>query len=273
MKDINSGYSSIFKIKKNIEFVYDEREYQGCTEAEIQELEALHPSGLSIPQIFKDFLTVVGKTIRGFTWAPGFFYSFIMYETEMLIAPKGLWNYENVIPKDALIFEGFDDCRKFIRLSEGNDPSVYFVEEGDSEYTLVSNKFSQYIEEVFTKYNYKDIGYTLSVVKKINHLKALILDTKEVLTTLMAITNKETHSLIERALDWYEDAYQIIQNLYRGRGLEENKEKLNDILDIYSYVDDMKISDAHKYKLVEKIGEVIEYFHQNASDIIVLQNN
>lgn len=273
MKDISSMHSSITKIKKNLDFFYDKREYEGCTEAEIQALEALHPSGLSIPQVFKDFLTVAGKTVRGFTWAPGFFYNFIMYETEMLIAPKGLWSYENVMPNDALIFEGFDDCRKFICLSEGNNPSVYFVEDGDSEYTLVNNKFSEYIEEVFAKYNYEDIGYTLSVVKKINHLKTLILDTQEALATLMTVANKESHSLIERALEWYEDAYQITKNLYSGRDLEESKEQLNDILDIYSYVDDMKISDVYKYKIVKKINETIEYFHQNASDIIVLQGN
>jgi hypothetical protein len=258
---------------QQLDSFYDKREYQGCTEAEIQALEDLHPSGLSIPQVFKDFLTVAGKTVRGFTWAPGFFYNFIMYETEMLIAPKGLWNYKNIISKDALIFEGFDDCRKFIRLSEGSDPSVYFVEEGGSEYTLVNNKFSQYIEEVFTMYNYKDTGYTLSVVKKINHLKTLILDTQEVLITLMTVADKETHSLIERALDWYEDAYQIIKNLYGARDLEESKEQLNDILNIYSYVDDMKISDIDKYDLVEKVNETIEYFHQNAPDIIVMQND
>jgi hypothetical protein len=89
---------------------FDDREFIGCTEAEIQALEDLHPYDIRLPEAYKDFLRVGGKLFG-----------------ELRPNEVFYWQHLKLGWEDNGLFTGFYDQAQFTSWFFPNNPEVSFA--------------------------------------------------------------------------------------------------------------------------------------------------
>ena len=107
-----------------------------CTEEEIEELEALLPESFSLPGALKEFLTVGGHKIGRLFNSVDFSYRIIRLYLEKghgdILRMLKPYTSDPRLPQDILILNEYSgESFTYLLLSEGDDPKVYFWEEGE----------------------------------------------------------------------------------------------------------------------------------------------
>lgn len=126
-----------------------------CTQAEVDALESMLSSSLRLPVAYKEFLLYGGKKI-GNLFEGGFSFSYKIaqnwlkyeYRAEILDMLRSE-DPDAELPPDVFILqEHIGSNFSYFRLNEGDDPPVYFWEEGEGglEVALTKhNSFSQFL--------------------------------------------------------------------------------------------------------------------------------
>lgn len=137
------------------------KEIRGCSEEEITYLEK-HFS-LSFPKIYRDFLLTLGHG------AGDFFIGIDIYYNSLIGIKEGAYELleecpvDYKIPHDAMVctmYQGYQFM--YFRVSEGENPPVYWYMEGDSQERKIASSFSQYlIKNVFGQAERKEINVLL----------------------------------------------------------------------------------------------------------------
>lgn len=114
-----------------------EEEAQGCSEAEIAELEALLPGDTQLPGAYREFLLFGGKK------AGNLFRTLdISFKSTLLMRKGGnqevfdslMLEDDQPVPEEWLVFNENEMMSfSFFKLNEGDNPPVYYWEEGMDE--------------------------------------------------------------------------------------------------------------------------------------------
>ena len=169
---------------------FGSREIVGCTAEEIAALEALHPSGKPLPLSLKEFLSLGGKRIAYLQPTTGFYYPKMLEFTQDIkdrlennyIEPGAILLPNFPIAKDVLVFmEHLAYSFRFIRLGEGDDPPVYFFDDGmqtDEErviYSSFSESMYELLEDFKDAHNQRIEGFP-ELQQPLNKLKTKLFD-------------------------------------------------------------------------------------------------
>lgn len=130
---------------------YDPSEMQPCTAEEIVLLQTLLPEGYLLPKSLVEFLEYCGHGLLYTYWIEYFFYEFIRWDLESRGSTGSRISYAQGIdfPEDAVLLGMQYLCEFFyVRLSEGEDPPVYFLSKEEGPLSEAPH-FSDWIEGHF----------------------------------------------------------------------------------------------------------------------------
>ncbi|HEY0604723.1 MAG TPA: SMI1/KNR4 family protein [Herpetosiphonaceae bacterium] len=117
-----------------------------CSEADIRQLEA--QLGLKIPQAYREFLLTMGLGAGGLLDGTHCWYPNLIDLQAWGIELLEENNVSDLLPEDAFVFwmhQGY--MMAFFRVSEGDDPPVYFFGEGRNltTFTLTKHTCSSFL--------------------------------------------------------------------------------------------------------------------------------
>ena len=228
---------------------WDSREIFGCTGEDLTLLEKLFPASYKLPTSYEEFLMFGGKRMAHFLGDPLFSYFSLL---EIVNAKYSLLKKDFDLAEDIwdegilIIDEHLSSNFFFIRLSEGDDPPVYFwEEEGNINDALKhSDHFSGFFldtVEFWKESHLEAIAGRTELQKEVNHLKKEFLDIRDQLHLLNKnYPNAELINLKERFDDLSLSIYTIyLASIYKDIYVEIkhgiNVEEL--ILKAFRYVD------------------------------------
>jgi hypothetical protein len=117
-----------------------------CSEDEINALE--YHLGLSLPQAYREFLLWMGHSGGGLLRGSDCFYKHLPHLREWAVELLEEDNFHEPLPDDAFVFfmhQGYQFA--FFRLSEGDDPPVYYYHEStdQSSFVISHRSFSEFL--------------------------------------------------------------------------------------------------------------------------------
>jgi len=137
------------RVKARVETlgIIPQDEIQPCSEAEVHALE--QRLGLLLPEVYKEFLLWMGHGAGRLMRGSRFFYQDLPGLREAAVTLLNENNVPALLPKEAFVFymhQGYQFA--FFQVSEGNDPPVYYYNEGADEKTFVIShrRFSEFLE-------------------------------------------------------------------------------------------------------------------------------
>jgi len=214
---------SIEKIKALNTF--EDWEFKGCSDQEIQALEQELPNGLKLPGAYVEFLHFCGHGLGFFLQGDEFFYSQILKrqkkgELEKLMKSDGY----NGSLKEAFTADMFmiyqhhgGEFVRFFKLTEGNDPPVYYFKDAINftGYHTQEDSFSAYF--LFEIEKYIQI-YTTIVLESSHILQDKIINYKiklhELVTLFTSIKERYDRHINNYLLDRYTSALADIYTLF-----------------------------------------------------------
>jgi hypothetical protein len=250
---------------------FDSREIQGCSELEIKKLESLHPAKLDFPLSVREFLSWGGKQIVDMHPTTGFYVKTI---EEMLrnMTTKFLDsdNFHQVFipnrardfPGDGLIFlEHLDYSFEFVRLTEGDDPPVYYFDDDPerSDFEVIYPSFSEAIYNFFL--DFKDmherrIEKFPELRQPLNYFKRKVLDMLDLIDKNI---KNEAQGNWARLWKCYRRTSRDIYKLY---DLDTNTENdINYCLDVYDMYDESEMGKTWGEAVI--LAEEIKKYFQN----------
>ena len=121
-------------------------EFVGCTTDELNRLE--EELGISLPKSYQEFMLWMGNGAGQFLRGSDCFFQHISYLREWAIELLEENNFPEALPDDAFIFfmhQGYQFS--FFRLSEGDEPPIYYYCEGENKtsFTNSHKKFSDFL--------------------------------------------------------------------------------------------------------------------------------
>jgi hypothetical protein len=188
---------------------FDEREFRGCSEAQIEALEKLLPEYFYLPESYYEFLKFGGNGISNMLSNTDFYFSQI-YALRAERKPQ--------ILKDTGFFSENFDCKsyltdelflfyyhqgyfaRFFYLDAGSDPNIYYYESGlPHEFLLTQQQsFSQYlyteVASFVAQYQEEITKVDIELRNRVKRYRHGLLDMLDVLESLPASTGtKLTH--------------------------------------------------------------------------------
>jgi hypothetical protein len=121
-------------------------EFLPCSEDEVNALE--HHSGLSLPEAYKEFLLWMGHGAGRLLRGSDCFYEHLPHLREWAVELLEEDGFHKPLPDDAFVFfmhQGYQFT--FLRLSEGDDPPVYYYIESMDQisFTISHRSFSEFL--------------------------------------------------------------------------------------------------------------------------------
>jgi hypothetical protein len=130
-----------------------------CTEQEIAAMAARLPGG-RMPEAYRELLAYGGRKLGGvyagidisyeMSWA------LLSHDYRDILAMIRPWDKEVVLPPDLFVLnEHFGSNFTFVRLDEGDDPPVYFWEEGEGGLDVATREhdtFSAFLTDLVQKH-------------------------------------------------------------------------------------------------------------------------
>jgi len=202
---------------------FDEREFRGCSKAQIEALQDLLPEYFYLPDSYYEFLRFGGNGICDMLSGTDFYFPQIYSLTggkklqelkEASFFPES-FNYNSYLTDDVFLFyyhQGY-----FIRLFyllAGSDPNVFYYEAGLSEEFLLSQQqsFSQYlyteVSHFIAQYQDRVSAVDEELKSRVKKYRCGLLD---VLDLLDAIPGLQDMSLAQNARKRYSE---ILFNTY-----------------------------------------------------------
>lgn len=265
-------------ISKIIETVdFDKREIKGCTLAEILDLENNHPAKKDLPKALKEFLTFGGRKITYWKPGTGFFYPFfydVNYKLDKTFLDSNYCanffgnQFLDKFPSDAFLFysnQGYEYM--FIRLSEGDDPPVYFFDNDESmqHFSIVSESFSQWLNNsitMFIEYHNVRMNNVKIERKKFNDFKSQLLSIIDLIKDVNSFHNFERLSIVERS---YERVLSIVYSLCEKEPTLLKSAYLNllnnTIIDKTSL--SMQLKEVLNFEVNKTINLFLDFINQN----------
>lgn len=257
---------SIEKIK-NLN-AFEDWECKGCSNQEIQALEQELPNGLKLPGAYVEFLQFCGHGLGFLLQGDNFFYSHILRmqkkgELEKLMTSD---RYQGSL-KEAFAADMFmiyqhhgGEFVRFIKLTEGNDPAVYYFKDAINftGYHIQEDSFSKY--------------FLFEIEKYIQIHSRIVLDSPQVLQDKIINYKKRLHELVTVLTSINERYHRPINNYL----LKRYSRALEDIYTLFMthkqfYESDFLISATTKFleenqDLPEK--EIIAQQMEEAKELI-----
>lgn len=124
--------------------VCERDEIEGCSDAEVAEIEASF--GSSLPASYREFLFAAGQGAGRFMLGSDLFYPRILETTswgaDLLVESGESFS----LPPDAFVFSMHQGYQfMFFRATEGDDPPVYYYFEGKGTPQCISNSLSGFL--------------------------------------------------------------------------------------------------------------------------------
>jgi hypothetical protein len=259
---------------------FDDREFIGCTEAEIEELEALHPQSIRLPEAYKDFLRVGGKTFTDlrpmevFYWhhlklgwgEGGLFTDF--FDPERFRSHFFPDNTNIIFPENGFPFMahmGYQ-CRFFICDGKDEDPLVYYFDDSPklTYYKDTGIRYSELITSYvdgFIDQHQEKLQDHPRLQKPYNEFKRMLFEMMDLSEGLKAYEGDLEY--IDRAIDYYREAYRDSYNLYST--VLPMVSEINSKLSVYLYPEVVKESPEVKRVLLEfqEKGAALKKFYND----------
>lgn len=140
----------------------NESDLQGCSEAEIDELE--RSEGCKLPQRYRDFLGLMGHNAGKFNQGSSFLYHRVFGLTKY--AKETMASGPFQLPENTFVFfshQGY--IFAYFKLSEGDNPPVFTYMEGEQAPILWGNSFTEYLE--------KALDEEIETRKHVKHLRGM----------------------------------------------------------------------------------------------------
>ena len=114
----------------------DEVEVVPCTLEEVTELETLLSSSYSLPAAYKEFLLYGGKKMAGLFRTANLSYNMakllLKDRYRCIVSMIRLWEHKDHLSSEIFVLtEHLGSNMHYLKLTEGNNPPVYFWEEGE----------------------------------------------------------------------------------------------------------------------------------------------
>ncbi len=130
-----------------------DRKLKPCTEEEVEELARLLPESCRLPLAVKEFLLVGGHKMGRLFNSVDFSYRIIRLYLDKghgdIIRMLKPYTEDLTLPEDILILNEYSgESFTYLRLREGDDPAVYFWEEGEGgleDAEMEAETFSEFL--------------------------------------------------------------------------------------------------------------------------------
>ena len=216
---------------------FDEREFRGCTESQIEALEYLLPEYLYLPESYYEFLKFGGNGICNMLSGTDFYFSQI-YALVAERKPQNLqymrffsenFNFKFYLRDNLFLFyyhQGY--FARFFYLDTGSDPIIYYYESGlPYDFLLTQEQsFSQYlyteVASFITQYQESIVNVDIELRNRGKLYRNKILDTLDAIESIPAATGtKLTQDAKWRYTEIIRNTYQLLFN-YRFYTLYEH---------------------------------------------------
>ncbi len=182
---------------------FDEREFRGCSETQIESLEQLLPEYLYLPESYYEFLRFGGQGICDMLNSTNFYFSQV-YALRAERKPQILkdmgffsenFDYKSYLTDELFLFyyhQGY--FARFFYLDAGSDPNIYYYEAGlPHEFLLTQEQsFSQYlyteVASFVAQYQEKITNVDIELRNRVKRYRHGLLDMLDVLESLPAST-------------------------------------------------------------------------------------
>jgi len=250
---------------------FDRREIQGCSALEIKNLESLHPANLHFSPSVQEFLSWGEKQIVYMRPVTGFYVKSI---EKMLKVMKDKFltsnnfhqvfipNGEKNFPLDGLIFlEHLDYSFEFVRLTEGDDPPVYYFDDDPdrSDFELIYPSFSEAIYTFFLDFkelHERRLENFPELQQHLNYFKKKLLD-------MLDLIDKNIKN--EAQGDWarlWHCYWRTERDIYKLYDLDTNIEiNINYYLGVYKIYDESEMGKTWGEALI--LAEDIKNYFTN----------
>lgn len=106
-----------------------------CSKEEVQALE--NQLGQTLPAAYREFLLLMGRKAGGLFWGTNWLYEDLELMQEDAVELMRHDKFPVILPPDAFVFLMHQRYQfMFFRLTEGDDPPVYYYIESDDEISL-----------------------------------------------------------------------------------------------------------------------------------------
>ncbi|MFC4157917.1 SMI1/KNR4 family protein [Chitinimonas lacunae] len=129
----------------------EERAIVGLSNEEILEVE--RAQGVRLPAAYRSFLKECGKSAGLFERDADFFYPAIKTLKDELNEMLAEENMDFRIPENAFVFsayQGYQYC--YFLCGEEENPPVYRVDDGEGNFIMISESFTQHIDKAIAHY-------------------------------------------------------------------------------------------------------------------------
>lgn len=126
-------------------------EYEGCTEAQVAEVEASF--GRPLPASYREFLLAAGQWAGDLFKGTDILFPRVVELNDGAVELLAEGDSDFSLPPDAFVFlmhQGYQFM--FFRATEGDDPPVYHYHEGDDAPRRISDSFSNYMLDCIEEY-------------------------------------------------------------------------------------------------------------------------
>lgn len=256
---------------------FDHREIQGCSDLEIKNLESLHPANLYFSLSVREFLSWGGKQIVYMRPATGFYMKTIekmlRVMKDQFLTPDNFHqvfipNGERDFPLDSLIFlEHLDYSFEFVRLTEGDDPPVYYFDDDpdQSDFEMIYPSFSEAIYNFFLDFkelHERRLKNFPELRQHLNYFKKKVLDMLDLIDE-----NIKNESQGNWARLWH-CYWRTERDIYKLYDLDTSTEiNINYHLDVYDIYDESEMGKTWGEALI-LAEEIKNYFKNEVLKII-----
>lgn len=209
---------------------FDEREFRGCSESQIEALEELLPEYSYLPESYYEFLKFGGNGICNMLKGTNFYFPQIYnlrkggkiqnLKNEQFFSEN--FDYASHLTDDLFLLyfhQGY--FARFFYLDAGSDPSIYYYEAGQPYHFLLSQEqsFSEYfyteVSAFVARYQEKIPTVDMELLNRVKSYRHGILNLLERLEFLSASEDKNLFDDFEmRYIDILEQSYSIFDYAY-----------------------------------------------------------